>query len=145
MEALGYGCQDNGLLFLETEKGDTENIVDERLRQLQDELTKAQADRYAKESLYRLAEAGDYSSLPGVVDNKLMQDLTERLSDLEKEEAALTPTFTNDYPKVKQLQSQIDDVQKVLNQERKVEAGQKKIEEKDGDIMTNAPSGGTLF
>src|SRR6202034_3420314 len=33
-------AQNNGLLFLETEKGDTENIVDERLRQLQDELTK---------------------------------------------------------------------------------------------------------
>lgn len=112
-------AQNNGLLFLETEKGDTENIVDERLRQLQDELTKAQADRYTKESLYRLVQAGDYSSLPGVVDNKLMQDLTERLADLQKEEAALTPTFTNDYPKVKQIQSQIDDVQKILNQERK--------------------------
>jgi polysaccharide biosynthesis transport protein len=112
-------AQNNGLLFLETEKGDTENIVDERLRQLQDELTKAQADRYTKESLYRLVQAADYSSLPGVVDNKLMQDLTERLSDLQREEAALTPTFTNDYPKVKQIQSQIDDVQKVLNQERK--------------------------
>lgn len=112
-------AQDNGLLFLETEKGDTENIVDERLRQLQDELTKAQADRYTKESLYRLVEAGDYSSLPGVVDNKLMQDLTERLADLEREQAALTPTFTSDYPKVKQIQSQIDDIQKMLDQERK--------------------------
>jgi capsular exopolysaccharide synthesis family protein len=112
-------AQNNGLLFLETEKGDTENIVDERLRQLQDELTKAQADRYTKEALYRLVQAGDYSSLPGVVDNKLMQDLTERLADLQREEAALTPTFTSDYPKVKQIQSQIDDVQKVLNQERK--------------------------
>jgi general secretion pathway protein D len=30
--------------------------------------------------------------------------------------------------------------QSVLNQERKAEAGQKKIEEKDGDIMTNAPA-----
>ena len=112
-------AQNNGLLFLETEKGDTENIVDERLRQLQDELTKAQADRYTKESLYRLVEAGDYSSIPGVVDNKLMQDLTERLADLEREQAALTPTFTNDYPKVKQIQSQIDDIQKMLDQERK--------------------------
>jgi len=112
-------AQNNGLLFLETEKGDTENIVDERLRQLQDELTKAQADRYTKESLYRLVQAGDYSSLPGVVDNKLMQDLTERLADLQREQAALTPTFTSDYPKVKQIQSQIDDTQRMLNQERK--------------------------
>ena len=130
-------AQVNGLLFLETEKGDTENIVDERLRQLQDELTRAQADRYAKESLDRLAEAGDYSSLPGVEDNKLMQDLTERLADLEKEEAALTPTFTNDYPKVKQLQSQIDDVQNVLNQERK-RAAQRIVDEYKAAVRREA-------
>jgi succinoglycan biosynthesis transport protein ExoP len=112
-------AQNNGLLFLETEKGDTENIVNERLRQLQDELTKAQADRYAKESVYRLTEAGEYSSLPGVVDNKLIQDLTARLADLEREKSASTSIFTNDYPKVKEIQSQIDDIERTLNQERK--------------------------
>jgi capsular exopolysaccharide synthesis family protein len=116
---LQHYAQGNGLLFLETEKGGTENIVDERLRQLQDEMTKAQADRYTKESLYRLAEGGEYSSLPGVVDNKLIQDLTTRQADLQREKAALTPTFTSDYPKVKQIQSQIDDIEKTLSQERK--------------------------
>jgi polysaccharide biosynthesis transport protein len=112
-------AQNNGLLFLETEKGDTENIVDERLRLLQDELTKAQADRYEKESLYRLTQAGDYSSLPGVVDNRLMQELTARLTDLEREKAELTQTFTSNYPKVQEVQSQIDDTQATLDQERK--------------------------
>src|SRR5271166_1372935 len=114
----GY-AQKNGLLFLETQKGDTENIVNERLRQLQDELTKAQAERYAKESIYRLTESGDYSALPGIVDNKLMQDLTDRLSELERQKAALAPTFTNDYPKVKEIQSQIDEIARRLNEERK--------------------------
>ena len=114
----GY-AQKNGLLFLETQKGDTENIVNERLRQLQDELTKAQAERYAKESIYRLTESGDYSALPGVVDNKLMQELTARLSELERQKAALAPTFTNDYPKVKEIQSQIDEIARRLNEERK--------------------------
>ncbi len=111
--------QKNGLLFLETEKGGTENIVNERLRQLQDELTKAQAERYAKESLYRLTEASDYSSVPGVVDNKLMQELTARLAELERQKAALTPTFTPDYPKMKEIQSQIDETDRRLNEERK--------------------------
>jgi capsular exopolysaccharide synthesis family protein len=114
----GY-AQKNGLLFLETQKGDTENIVNERLRELQDELTKAQAERYAKESLYRLTEAGDYSALPGVVDNKLMQELTARLAELERQKAALAPTFTGDYPKMKEVQSQIDQTEKRLEAERK--------------------------
>lgn len=112
-------AQQNGLLFLETQKGDTENIVNERLRQLQDELTKAQAERYAKESIYRLTEADDYSALPGVVDNKLMQELTARLAELERQKAALTPTFTSDYPKMKEIQSQIDEIESRLNKERK--------------------------
>jgi capsular exopolysaccharide synthesis family protein len=112
-------AQKNGLLFLETQKGDTENIVNERLRELQDELTKAQADRYAKESLYRLTEADDYSALPGVVDNKLMQELTARLAEFERQKAALTPTFTGDYPKMKEIQSQIDQSERRLDAERK--------------------------
>jgi polysaccharide biosynthesis transport protein len=112
-------AQKNGLLFLETQKGDTENIVNQRLRQLQDELTKAQAERYAKESIYRLTEAGDYSALPGVVDNKLMQELTARQAELERQKAALTPTFTSDYPKMKEIQSQIDEIERRLNEERK--------------------------
>jgi succinoglycan biosynthesis transport protein ExoP len=112
-------AQSNGLLFLDSEKGTTENIVDERLRQLQDELTKAQADRYEKESVYRLVQSGDYGSLPGVVDNKLMQDLTLRLSDLESGYAQLATTFSPDYPKLKQIQNQIDDVKAVLTRERK--------------------------
>jgi len=112
-------AQKNGLLFLETQKGDTENIVNERLRELQDELTKAQAERYAKESLYRLTEAGDYSALPGVVDNKLMQELTARLAEFERQKAALTPTFTGDYPKMKEIQSQIDQIERRLDAERK--------------------------
>ncbi len=120
-DALDGYAQRNGLLYLESGNGNSENIVDQRLRQLQDELTKAQADRYAKESLYRLIGAGDYDSLPGVQD-KLMQDLTNRLAELEQQKAALTPTFTDDYPKVKQVQSEIDKVQKILTQQRKMAA-----------------------
>jgi succinoglycan biosynthesis transport protein ExoP len=112
-------AQKNGLLFLETQKGDTENIVNERLRQLQDELTKAQAERYAKESLYRLTQSGDYSALPGIVDNKLMQELTARLAELERQKAALTPTFNRDYPKMKEIESQIDENERRLAEERK--------------------------
>jgi polysaccharide biosynthesis transport protein len=111
-------ARDNGLLFLETDKGTTENIVTQRLRQLQEELTKAQADRYAKESLYRLVQQGDFASLPGVFDNKLMQDLTEKLAELERERSRLSSIFNPDYPQVKEIQSQIDEAQSVLSGER---------------------------
>jgi len=116
-ELQGY-ARVNGLLFLETEKGAPENIVNERLRQLQEELTKAQAARYEKESLYRLVQASDYGSLPGIAENRLLQELTVRLAELKREQALLETTFTPDYPKVKQIQSQIQEIDSVLARER---------------------------
>jgi len=117
-EELQDYARRNGLLFLETEKGQHENIVNERLRQLQEELTKAQAARYEGESLYRLVQQGDVGALPGVFDNRLMQDLTVRLAELQREYALLSTTFAPDYPRVKQIQSQIDELEGVLARER---------------------------
>ncbi len=37
---------ENSLLYLETDKGDAESIVNQSVREIQEELTKAQADRY---------------------------------------------------------------------------------------------------
>jgi len=111
-------ARDNGLLFLETDKGTSENIVTQRLRQLQEELTKSQADRYEKESLYLLVQQGDFASLPGVFNNKLMQDLTEKLAELERERSRLSSIFNPDYPQVKEIQSQIDESQTTLSGER---------------------------
>ena len=116
----------NGLLFLETDKGTTENIVVQRLRELQQQLTQAQSDRIEKESLFRLVQKGDYSSIPGVFDDKLMQDLSERLAELERERSRLIATFTPDYPKVKEVQNQIEESQAVLDTER--ERAAKRIE-----------------
>jgi succinoglycan biosynthesis transport protein ExoP len=110
---------ENGLLFLENGNGSNENIVNERLRQLQEELTKAQAARYEKESFYRLVQSGDYASLPGVFENKLIQDLTMQSANLQEQAAQLTITFNASYPKVKQIQNQIKEVDAVLARERK--------------------------
>ncbi len=121
-ELQKYG-RGNGLLFLETEKGTSENIVVQRLRELQQELTKAQADRYAKESLYRLLEEKNYAELPGVFDNRLIQELTARLADLQREQSRLSANFNPNYPRVKELQSQIDESQAMLEAERTRAAG----------------------
>jgi polysaccharide biosynthesis transport protein len=109
---------ENGLLYLETGKGDTESIVNQSVREVQEELTRAQADRMEKESIFRLVQSGNYGSLPGVFENKLLQDLTFRLADLEREHAQLAATFTEAYPKVKETQSQIVEIQGSLERER---------------------------
>lgn len=108
----------NGLLLIANDKGQTENMVEERLRELQQELTQAQADRYEKEAAYRLVEAGDSDSLPGLADNRVIQDLTDRLADLERQRAELAPEFKPDYPKMKQVQSEIDRIGKMIESQR---------------------------
>lgn len=119
-ELLDY-ARKHGLVFLDQSGGGTENLLDDRLRQTQQELSRAEGARYEKESIYRLVQKGDLESLPGVVENKLLQDLTVRLADLRREHAQLATTFTPDYPKVKQVQNQIREVEAILaGEQRKV-------------------------
>src|SRR6266699_2724868 len=116
-ELQGY-ARHNGLVFLETDKGASQNVANERLQQLQEQLTKAQAERYEKEALYRLVQTGEYESLPGVFENKLIQDLSERLASFKRENAQLSTTLSPDYPRVKEIQSQIDEIEASLRDER---------------------------
>jgi len=108
----------NQLLFFQSGSGSQESIVNERLRQLQEELTKMQAERYEKESLYHLIQSGDKASLPGVFENKLIQDLTFQLAELRKQASQLTTNLTPNHPKVKQIQNQINEVEAALSRER---------------------------
>src|ERR671923_352257 len=126
-EQLQDYARHNGLVFLENDKGVSQNVANERLQELQEELTKAQAERYEKESVYRLVQSGDYGSLPGVVENKLIQDLSERLAGLKRELAQLATKFNPEYPHVKEIQSQIDEIEATLKEER----------QRAGDKITN--------
>src|SRR6266850_2038346 len=65
-EQLQNYARRNDLIFLETDKGPSRNVENELVQQLQEELTKAEAQRFEKEALYRVVEAGDYESLPRI-------------------------------------------------------------------------------
>src|SRR6266478_1324059 len=101
----------NGLTFLQNDKGVIQNVANDRLQE-------AQAERYSKESLYRLVQTGDYGALPGVFENRMLQDLTVRLAELKQEHAQLSTTFSPVYPRVKEVQNQIDEIEGSLQQER---------------------------
>jgi polysaccharide biosynthesis transport protein len=111
-------AQKNDLLYLDTSNGTTQNVVSERLRLLQDQLTAAQADRYQKQSVYNLVHKGNYGSLPGVFQDKLLQTLTEKVADLKTQYAQLSTTFTDSYPKVKEVKSQLEAAEQTLARER---------------------------
>jgi polysaccharide biosynthesis transport protein len=118
-ERLQNYARRNDLVFLETDKEPSRNVENDQVQQLQQELTKAEAQRYEKEALYRVVQAGDYGSLPGEFESKVIQDLTERLAELKREHARLSTTFNADYPRVKEIQSQIDEIAASIQEQRK--------------------------
>lgn len=113
-EDLQRYAKDNAILFLD----EKQNMSTEKLKQLQEEATRAQADLIQKESLYNQIRGGDLSSVPGILENKLYQDLSVKLADLRREYSELTATFTPEYPRVKRLKNQIDEIERALQRER---------------------------
>src|SRR5262245_27260408 len=109
-----------GLQVFETGQGETENLVNDRMKQLHEQLTQAQSDRFQKQSAFELANRQAGSSGGNDMDNPAIQSLTVRLADLKREAARLASTFQEDYPKLKEARSQIAEVQRALDDEVKL-------------------------
>ena len=113
-EELQRYAKNNSILFLD----ERQSMASEKLRQLQEEATRAEADLIQKESLYNQVRGGDLSSVPGILEHKLYQDLSVRLADLRREYSELLATFTPEYPRVKRLKSQVDELENAVQRER---------------------------
>jgi uncharacterized protein involved in exopolysaccharide biosynthesis len=97
----------NSIIFVQ----EKQNLVTERLGQLQEEYTKAQSLRFEKESLYSLVQAGRAQELPGFLENKMIQDLTVELGKAQRDYADLTATYKAEYPKAIAKKKQVDALQ----------------------------------
>ncbi len=113
-DALQAYAQANSILFVE----EKQNLVNARLKQLQEEFTKAQADRFQKEAMYNLVHAGKVQDLPGFLSNNLIQSLAIRLAELERDYSELTAAVKPDYPRAVALKRQIETVQTSLNHQK---------------------------
>ena len=97
----------NGLMLSQT----STSAGEERLRSLQDELVKAEADRMQKEAEAGLARSAPADTLPGVQDNPAHRAYELKLADLHTQLAQLVPALTEQNPKVMKLRSQIADAE----------------------------------
>jgi len=107
-------ARSSGLLFT----GEDHNVAEEKLRQLQEELSRAQADRIQKEAKYNLTTSSSPESLPEVLDNGPLAQYQVRLADLRRELAQLTSSLTPAHPKVMRVQAQIAELESTLTSER---------------------------
>jgi succinoglycan biosynthesis transport protein ExoP len=106
--------RENQILF--TDQG--RNTAIEKLQQLEEEYTKAVADRILKESYDNLIRDGETDALPTITNNALLASLTNQLAQLQREESELAVTFSPDYPSRKRKLSQIEEITNLLDHER---------------------------
>ena len=107
-------AQASGLLFT----SEKDNVAEEKLRQLQEELSKAQADRVAKQSKYELASTAPPESLPEVLDDATLKEYQVKLTDLRRQLAELSSSLTPAHPAVKKVQAQVTALEAALEKER---------------------------
>ena len=96
---------------------ENDNVVTNRLKQLNEELTQAEADRIVKEGRYRMARAGNPVLMDSAVPNTTLQVLRTQQAELQAQYAQLSSQFGSGYPKLRELQAQMADVKTAIERE----------------------------
>jgi capsular exopolysaccharide synthesis family protein len=99
-----------GILNLSLDEKD--EIVSQRLTQLNHNLVDAEAQRIALQADVETIRNNDYDELPAVVSSVLIQNLKAESTRLQGQYANLANQFTPDFPQVAQLRAQVDEVKR---------------------------------
>jgi succinoglycan biosynthesis transport protein ExoP len=104
--------RENGMLGID----EKQNIITQKLDDLNKSFTDAQADRITKQAGYETAKAGKFDQLAesstGIGNNLRQQEAT-----LRAQYAQLTTTFGPNYPKTLELKNQIDQTERSIQAE----------------------------
>ena len=107
LEAAAGG---NGLILSQ----DTNPVGEDRLREMQGELVRAQADRMEKEAQSGLVASAAPGTTPTVLDDPTYRSLEQRLTELQGKVAELVPPLTEENPKVIHLRSEIREIETAM-------------------------------
>src|SRR3990172_1527826 len=105
--------RDKGIISL----NDKENVVVDRLADLNKRLTEAEADRITLQAQVQLIRQRAYDSLPAVVNSLHIQTLKQQLSRLEGDYANLSAEYNLAYPRLAQVKAQVEETRKRLRDE----------------------------
>jgi capsular exopolysaccharide synthesis family protein len=117
-DRLAEYARANGIVFV----SQSQTLVTEKLGQLQSQLTAAQSDRMSREALYDQVQSGHIDTLPGIVDNQLIQGLESKKTDLERTYDDMSVNYKPDYPKVVQIKKQMDAIDTQIERQKKIAA-----------------------
>jgi len=113
-EELQSYARDAGLLFT----ADRGSVDETKLKQVQEEFSRARAIRMEKQSQLEQAQNSPIDSLPQILDDASLRSYRERLVDLQRQSADLKTTYNGAHPKVVRLDKQISEVTDAMERER---------------------------
>lgn len=99
-----------------------QNVVEQRLSDLTRDLTEAQNARLQNESLYQLVQSNE-SQVAFIAQDELLQRLEEKSADLRSAYVDAQGQFGPNYPKVERLRDQVNEMQVLIEKERKRTVG----------------------
>ncbi|MGI9069880.1 MAG: GumC family protein [Bryobacteraceae bacterium] len=92
--------------------------AEERLRRLQDELSKAQVERVGAEARQEITTKTSPETVAEVIDSGSLRDYQAKITDLRRQLAEAGALWTNNHYKVKQIEAQIAVMNNALKRER---------------------------
>ncbi len=113
-ERLQRSARESGLMFT-AENG---SVAEQRLSQLQEELSRSQADRIAKQSRYERALTGPPDTSPDIPGVQTLVHYETQATDLRRRLAELTATYTSQHYRVRETAAQIETVDQAIERER---------------------------
>ncbi len=115
-DALQSYARESGILLT----GDNINVSEEKLRQVQQQLSAAASDRIAKQSRFELIKSASVDTLPDIVNNEELADIRAKIVDLRRQAAELSTTYTPEYIRVKRIEAEISTLEEAFAREKGV-------------------------
>lgn len=98
---------------------ETDNIVTDKLKELDEQLTTAESDRIVKEARYRISSSGNPELIASAVPEPTLQVLRSQQAQLRVDYARLSTKFGEGYPKLAELGNEMAQVDSAINAELK--------------------------
>jgi capsular exopolysaccharide synthesis family protein len=122
--------------------GEKTSISTERLRNLQTELSAAEADMIAKGVRFEIAAVATPDEIPEVLDDASLRDYQAKLTELRREGAELETIFTPEHHKVVRNKAQIAELESLYQKQRSNVLGRLKLDyqaaQRKGRLLSDA-------
>ena len=112
-DALQSYARRQGLIYT-----NNESLSEEKLKQLQTELSKAEAERVERQSRAEVAHSVTAEAVPDVLNDTNLRAMESSLTDLRRQEADLRVVFKPDYSKAKRIQAEIETLEAAIATKR---------------------------